>query len=192
MKTILKVIVFILALCALLGLVLNFSQKFECDLESLILQDNMMPPNWERLWGILPPALPKEGAQDALGVVYEKQNEMASHTIYRYKNGVLAFMFIRINNQLYFPSGQWLWSDLNGDKDWGLSGDEYRIKCGESNDSLLGYLCVAVVRYGSYISEFSSPVEVDIMSETEFKAIVLAIDKQILSCIQGIDDQPQQ
>ena len=185
MRRILNVILYLLTLCILLGFVLNFSQKTECDLESLILQDNMMPPQWERLWRVLPPALPKDGAQDALEVVYENQNEMASHTIYRYKNGLLAFLLHRINNEIFFPSGLRIWSQFEGSDYWLLNEDEDRIQCGDSDDPLLGYRCDAVVRYGPYISEFSSPIEEGIMGQEEFKAIVFAIDERIASCIQS-------
>ena len=184
MKIILNVVLFFLAFCVILGFAINISQNAKCDLESLVLQDNIMPLKWERLWKVLPPALPKDGAQDALEVVYENRNEMASHTIYRYKNGLLAFLFLRINNEIFFPSGLTIWSELEGSDCWLLHGDEAQIRCGDSDDPFLGSQCDAVIRYGPYISEFSSPLEEGIMSQEEFKAIVLAIDDRIASCIQ--------
>lgn len=184
MKNIFRVMLPFLTFCILLGFVLNFSQSAKCDLESLLLQDNKMPQKWERLWKVLPPALPRDGAQDALEVVYENQNDMASHTIYRYKNGLLAFLFLRVNNEVFFPSGLRVWSELEGSDDWPLNGDEEKIRCAESTDPLLGFKCDAVIRYGQYISEFSAPIEAGIMSHEEFKAIVLAIDDRITSCFQ--------
>jgi hypothetical protein len=188
-KIFLKVVLLFLSLCVLLGFLLSISQSAKCNLESLLLQDNMMPDNWKRLWRILPPALPKEGAVDALKVVYENGNEIAQHTIYRYKNSLLTFLFLRINNQLFFPSGSWRWSDLAGSEDWGLNDDGGRIRCGDSDDPFLGDLCVAVIRYGPYISEFSSPIEEGVMSHEEFKALVVAIDEQIASCIRSPNHQ---
>ena len=184
MKSYLKAVLPFLALCLLLGFVLSISQGTKCDLEGLLLQDNMMPLNWERLWKVLPPALPREGAQDALEVDYENQNELARHTIYRYKNGFLAFLFLRINKEVYFPSGGRTWSQLEGSEDWLLHGDERRIQCGNSNDPLLGFRCDAVLRYGQYISEFSSPIGEGGMSQEQFKAIVLAIDDRATFCLQ--------
>jgi hypothetical protein len=189
MKNLMKLGLPFLALCVLLGFVLSISQNAKCDLESLLLQDNMMPLNWERLWKVLPPALPKDGAQDALEVVYENQNEIASHTIYRYKNGVFSFLFLRINDQLFFPTGLRKWFELAGSGEWSLSGDEVRIRCGDSDDPLLGYRCSAVVRYGPFISDFSSPIGDEIMSKEEFKKIVVSIDNQITQCIQPTGQQ---
>ena len=189
MKNILKVVLLFLALCVLLGFVLSISQSAKCDLESLLLQDNMMPLNWKRLWRILPPALPKEGAVDALNVVYENGNEIAQHTIYRYKNGLLASFFLWVNNQKFFPSGSWDWFDLEESEDWELTGDVEKIRCGDGSDPFLGYLCVAAIRYGPFISEFSSPIEDGVMSHEEFKAIVVAIDDRITSCIQSPNHQ---
>lgn len=185
MKHLMRVVFFLMACLTLLGVVLFLPQNNRCDLDRLIVQDNMMPTAWKRRWQVLPPALPKEGAQDALNVVYENGSEIAQDTIYRYKNTAVAFLYFRINNQLYFPSGLWRWSDLAGSVDWRLNGDESRIQCGDSDDSLLGYLCVAVVRYGSYISVFSSPIEEGTMSTQEFNSIVVDIDNQITSCIQS-------
>lgn len=185
MKNILKVVVIFLFLCGLLGYVVNFSQNTECELESLIVKDNMIPPNWERLWRVIPPVLPKDGAQDALEVDYENGIEIAHHTIYQYKNSLLAMLFLRINKEVFFPSGQRIWSELEGSDYWMLHGDEERIRCGDSDDPFLGFKCDAVIRYGAFISEFSSPIEEDIMSHEEFKEIVVAIDNQIAACIQS-------
>ena len=177
MKTMLRILLVVFVLIGLFILFTHFpTQKTQCDLEYLILTDNMMPLKWTRSGQVLPPVLPKQGARDALGIVYENGSYIAQDKIYQYKNTVLAFLFFRINNQLYFPSGLWRWSDLAGSEDWSLNGDERRIRCGDSDDPLLGHLCVAVIRYGTNISEFSSPIGEEIMSQDEFKKIVIAID----------------
>lgn len=190
MKYVPKTILIILIIFCLCGFITLFlPQKNLCSLETLILTDNMMPIGWTRFGRVSPPALPKQGAYDALGVIYENGSEIAHGEIYRYKNSLQSFFFLRINNQYYFPSGSWKWSDIDGSEDWGLNGDEYRIKCGESDDPFLDNLCGAVIRYGPYISEFHSSSEEGLMSLDEFEAIVVAIDEQISNCIQGVDDQ---
>lgn len=190
MKPTLKVILVIFAVSILFVFFTYFlPQETQCRLETLILTEKMMPMGWTRSGQVVPPVLPKHGAQDALGVVYENGSDIAQDKIYRYKNAVLAFFFFRVNNQLFFPSGQWRWSDLDGKDGWGLNGDQKRIQCGYSDDPLLGHLCVAVVRYGPFISEFSSPIEEGIMTYEEFKAIVHAIDEQITSCLQKSRNQ---
>lgn len=80
-------------------------------------------------------------------------------------------------------------TDLDGINGWGLNGDQKKIQCGTSDAPLLGYICVAAVRYGPFISKFSSPIEGGVMTHEEFRAIVLAIDEQITSCLQQSRDQ---
>lgn len=189
MRKILRLVLLILVVFVLLGIAINIPRKSECELDNLLLQDNMMPLSWKRLWRILPPALPKDGSADALNVVYENGNKIVQHTIYRYNNELQAILFFRINNELYFPSSSWVWSELKGSDQWLLYGDELRIRCGESNDPFLGNLCVAVIRYGWFISKFSSSIGEGIMSQKEFKAIVIALDNQITSCIQQSTNQ---
>jgi len=184
MKFILKMGLMFLAFITLLGFGLNLSQPAYCNLEDLIVQDKMMPSEWKRLWRVLPPALPKHGAQDALNVVYENGSEIAQHTVFRYRNGFHAFLFLRVNHQLFFPSGLRKWIDLAGSGDWGLNGDEESIRCGDSDDPQFGYKCSAVVRYGLNISDFSSPVGEEIMSQEDFKRIVISIDDRFSSCYQ--------
>jgi len=93
-------------------------------------------------------------------------------------------LFLRINNEVFFPSGLRTWLKLKESEDWLLNGDEVKIQCGDSDDPLLGFRCDAVIRYGQYISKFSSPIEKGVMSQEEFKATVLAIDDRIASCLQ--------
>ena len=143
MRKTLYVILLFLGFFVLSRFALNVSQKFGCDLESLLLKDNMLPAKWEKLWQVLPPALPTNGAIDALEVDYEYGNDMAAHTIYRYKNVLVAYLFLKINRQVYFPTSGWKWSNLAGSEDWELNGDEFRIRCGDSNDPFLDYLCVS-------------------------------------------------
>ena len=185
-----KVILFLVSVCALSGFFLSLSQNTRCDLQSLILEDSMMPRGWARLWSVLPPALPKDGAQDALEVVYENRNTRASHTVYRYRNGLLASLLLRVNNEIFFPSGLTAWSRLEGSESWPLHGNEARILCGDSSDPLLGSGCSAVIRYGPLVSAFSAPIEQGIMAPAEFKAIVVAVDARLTSCIRSQTQQP--
>jgi len=183
MRKIIGAALIFLALCGLLGLALFGYQKPKCALENLILQDDMMPSEWERLWRVLPPALPTDGATDALEVDYESGNNRASQTIYQYKNEFLAFFFLRFNDQVLFPTAWIKWTNLNGSESWDLNGNENRIRCGESQYPVIGYRCSAVVRYGQFISQFSTPIIEGNMSAEQFKSIVLAIDDQISTCI---------
>lgn len=183
MRKIIAAVLILLALCSLLVLVIFGYQKPKCPLENLILQDDMMPSEWGRLWRVLPPALPTDGAIDALEVDYENGNNRASQTIYRYKNEFLAFFFLRFNNQVLFPTAWIRWTNLNGSESWNLNGNENRIQCGESQYPIIGYRCSAVVRYGQFISQFSTPLVDGNMNAEQFKSIVLAIDDQISTCI---------
>lgn len=184
MKSVLKVIVVLLAFLMLLKLFLP--ENPQCSLENLILEDEMMPAGWQRFGWVSPPALPDLGARDARSVIYEKENAIAHHQVYQYKNQMVASLSLRINNQVFFPSSSssWIWSDLEGSDNWGLSGDVERIRCGISDNPLLGYNCGALIRYGLFISDFSSPVGEGIMSQEEFKSIVIAIDDSFSSCLK--------
>lgn len=185
MKNVLMLSLIFLALCSLLGFVIFFNQNTDYEFESLILQDNMMLRMWNRSGYVFPPVLPLQGAQDALGVAYEQGNDIVQHKIYQYKNKLLASFFFWFNDKIYFPLGSWNWTDLGYKEKWELNGDAEKVRCGVSDEPLLGSLCVAVIRYGPIISEFSSPIEKDVMSHEEFKAIVIAIDDRIASCIQS-------
>lgn len=179
-----KVTLLLLALGSLLVWGLRYAQPAPCPLKSLLLPDDMMPTKWKREWYVLPPALPTEGAQDALKVIFQRGRGMADHTIYRYRNGLLAFLFLRINREVFFPSVGWNWAELAGSQAWGWQGQEARIRCGAGNDPLLGDRCGAVIRYGPYLSDFSASMGEGLVSEAEFQATVLALDAQIAACLR--------
>lgn len=187
MKNTMKVAIFLLTCLAVFGCLLFIPTYPQCDFENILLEDNMMPPVWERLWRVSPPSLPKLGAQDALSIVYEYRSNISHHSIYQYRNRAFATLFLSIFNQDFFPSSgdpsrSWIWSEVEGSSDWGLHGNINKIRCGDSNDPFLGSRCSAVIQYGAYISKFSSPMEEGIMSEEEFKKIVVGIDEKFLFC----------
>jgi hypothetical protein len=184
MKKIIWISLSLFAICFLLVFTLYKNQQSNCPLNDLSIKDNMMPIGWNRLWSVLPPALPTDGAVDAIEIDYEYGNNRAYQTIYQYKNEFFAFFFLRFNNQLLFPTAWIKWTTLKGNENLDLNGNENRIRCGESQYPIIGYRCSAVVRYGQFISHFSTPIAEGIMSTEQFQSIVLAIDDQISTCIK--------
>jgi len=185
MKSLIKVIIVLLTFLVLLKFFLPENPR--CSLENIILNDDLMFLGWQRFGWVSPPALPGLGSQDALGVIYEKENAISHHSVYQYKNQLLASLSLRINNQVFFPSSSssWIWSDLEGSDDWVLCGDEVKIQCGNSDDPLLGDRCAAVIRYGLFISDFSSPIEESVMNQEQFRKIITSIDNNFASCPQN-------
>ncbi|OGO71865.1 MAG: hypothetical protein A2Z37_05045 [Chloroflexi bacterium RBG_19FT_COMBO_62_14] len=178
-------ILLLLITCAAVALALTLTRRHSCDLDALMVEDILMPSDWLRVGRVLPPVLPKEGAHDALAVVYANDSDTAQHEVYRYATELSAFLYLRINKQVFFPSGLWYWSEMEGTGDLPLSGDEARILCARSNDPTLrtvGTLCTAVVRYGPDISVFSAPLRPPELSETTFSGIVVGIDHRFESC----------
>lgn len=156
-----------------------------CNLEDLILKDELMPSGWQKQWYVLPPALPEEGAQDALAVQFDRDNiSFAHHTVYRYRNQMEAIVWLRVNRELYFPSS-WHWSALDASARWGLVPDETTVQCADTGiGGEASFRCNALMRYGPFVSKFGSPVGAGLMSIEEFKKIVVTIDKTFSACLR--------
>jgi hypothetical protein len=176
-----------IALAILVGLVLlwYWPEDTRCSLQDLILKDEKMPAGWQRTWYILPPALPDESAQDALGVQFDQNNtSFAHHTLYRYRNRTEALLWRRINRELFFPSS-WHWVTWEASGGWALAADEISVQCAETGaggkDS---FRCNAVMRYGPMIADFGSPIRPGLMTLQEFHDIVVAIDKDSSACLR--------
>lgn len=143
-----------------------------------------MPEGWEVKWAVLPPALDSLGAQQAQSVFMENGLNTASHTIYRYSNRWLAAFRVRLHREVFFPSSGWDWSELAQSQNLPLQADDRQIRCGEGTLPILGNRCGAVLRYGPYLSDFSSSMEQGVMSIGEFEQIVLKIDDLFSSCLK--------
>ena len=169
----------------LLTILLMFKdENLKCDVDLLVLDETKMPIGWKNKWGILPPALDTLGAEQAYGMSMEKNEEGAGHTVYKYRNKWLAIFYLRFNKEIYFPSMGWNWSELKEAKNLPLQADQIQIKCGDSNYKYLDDGCSAVLRYGSYISDFGLSRKDDKIPTEEFIDIVLKIDEQFRQCKQ--------
>jgi len=170
-------------LCIVLGVGVAITrEKLRCDVNTLVLAEGEMPEDWNLVWEIQPPALPRLGSRRAYGVFMQNGDETAHHTVYEYSNRTLAVLHITVENQTFFPSIGWNWRELEGTRGMPLCADQREIRCGDSDDPYLGSRCTAILRYGPYVSDFSSSVQEGVLSIEEFKQIVLKIDGQLCQC----------
>ena len=145
-----------------------------------------MPEGWRNDLGFLPPALDALGAQEAFLMTMESDEGGAiSHTVYRYRNKWLATFHFWFDRAVFFPSVSTDWSELEQANRLPLHADQQQIQCGVANAPLLSDRCVAVLRYGPYISDLGSSVgESGDIGIEEFMEIVLKIDKRFTSCAE--------
>jgi hypothetical protein len=164
-------------------LAITRKESSKCSINSLIVDEERMPEGWSNKWGVLPPALELLGAQQAYCMIIQNGNETASHTVYQYSNAWLAAFHVWFDRETFFPSVGWDWSDLERANDLSLHADQRQIKCGTGNYPLLGDQCTAILRYGTYVSDFGSSIDEEgAMSTEEFIEIVLKIDELFSSC----------
>ena len=175
------VFVFFIVAC-LLPIVRRGSQQ--CSIDSLVVDEGKMPEGWENKWTILPPALDALGAQEAYSIFMHNGNETASYAVFQYSNRWLATFHVWFDNEVFFPSVGWEWSELEGASSLPLNADQIQIKCGDSSLLHLDDRCTAVLRYGPYISNFSSSTQLGVMSTEEFKKVLLKIDDVFSSCVK--------
>lgn len=181
-KSVIAVALFLVVSIAACVLTFGSVENPKCSIISLVLEEEMMPEGWRNKWAILPPALDTLGAQEARRMIMQKGDGAAGHTVYQYSNRWLATLHFRFEKELFFPSVGWKWSRLEGVNSLPLHADQLQLKCGDSNDPHLGNSCTAVLRYGPYISDFSSSIQEGVMSTEEFKEIVLKIDELFSLC----------
>ena len=155
-----------------------------CNIASLTLDVENLPPGWESPWVVVPPALETLGAKDGDGRYMENGQSTASHTVSQYSGSWLAVFHLWFERETFFPSVGWDWSDLERIEFRRIFADEYRVQCGESNMQHLDTRCTAILRYGPYISDFTSNIREGAMSVDDFEEIVLKIDGMFRSCIQ--------
>lgn len=168
-------------------LVIFWVENPKCDLSSLLLDEAEMPVGWRKLWVVLPEVLALDaakGAQQAYSVSMEyarvPDEYGAHHTVYQYSNSVLSTFYF----WLYYdrPVSYAGWPELREASNPPLQADRILIKCNDGNDPYIGKSCVAILRYGSYISDFGSSIEEEIMSIDEFQETVLKIDERFSEC----------
>jgi hypothetical protein len=177
------VAVFLLAVLVVVGtLTVVRRENQKCSIDSLVLGEEGMPEGWKKEWSILPPALDTLGAQHAYSIFMQNGDETAHHTVYHYSNEWLAIFHIWFDDEVFFPTVGWDWSELEGANRLSLDADQQQIRCGDSNDPYLGSRCAAVLRYGPYISDFSSSTREGVMSTEDFEQIVLQIDDLFRLC----------
>ncbi len=156
----------------------------KCSVEFLVLDEDKMAGGWRNDLGFLPPALDALGAQEALLMTMKSDDNGAiSHAVYRYRNRWLAAFHFWLDGRGFFPSVSMHWSELEQADRLSLHADQQWIQCGISDDPILGDMCVAVLRYNSYISDFSALTSGEgAISLEEFEEIVLKIDERFRLC----------
>lgn len=166
-------------------LVIVRKENSRCSIEALAVDEKWMPEGWQNddtFAFTLLPEQNRSGAQQALYVPMDNEHYTAYHTVYLYPNKWLAVFHIWFYREKFFPSVGWEWSELEGSRNLPLHADQWQVKCGVGNYSLLGNRCAAVLRYGPYVSDFSSSIQEGVMSTEEFEEIVLEIDELFSSC----------
>jgi hypothetical protein len=182
-KSLILVALVLITVCVVGGIGVGIrKEKSQCDIHALVLVEREMPDGWQKEWVIESPVLEQRGAGQVYRVFMRNGDKTAHHTVYKYSNRTLATLRIFVDNQLFFPSAVWTWRELEGTEGLPLCADQRQIRCGDSNDPYLGDRCTAVLRYGSYVSDFSSSVQERVMSVEEFKQIVLGIDARFCHC----------
>lgn len=180
MKT--KIVLIIFSTLVILSAVLFFPESSQCEFGDVILDIEMMPTGWDKQGYVTPPAIPKWGAEDVVSINYIKGPNKTYHRLYRYRNRMLAFIYLNLYNQYFFPTGMRSWSVYDEANKWALHGNTIRIKCGKSDSFPFPKRCASVIQYGPIISDFSSRVGDRTMSEEEFKEMVLVIDNHFSLC----------
>lgn len=165
-------------------LITAWEESPKCSIEPIVLGEEEMPEGWETEWAIRPPALEKLGAQEAYGIFMQNNDGTAHHTVYRYSNRWLAAFHMWFDRETFFPSAGWEWSELNRTRTLPVHADQWQVKCGVGNYPLLGKRCAAALRYGPYVSDFSSSIQEGVMNTEEFTGIVLRIDELFGSCVE--------
>jgi hypothetical protein len=184
-----KVLVFVVllslvAFSAVCLLTVAYKESPTCSIRSLVLDDGKMPDGWTSEWAALPPALRALGAHQAYSVFMENDNSSAQHSVYQYRNRWRSGFHFWFEEQLFFPSEGWNWSDWREASEIPLHADQRKIRCGNANHSHLDNRCTAVLRYGLYVSEFSASIEEGCMTRDQFLETLLRIDELLSSCAE--------
>lgn len=180
-------LLFLLIVAGVLIIVRKKNSK--CNIEALVVDEKWMPEGWRNDDAFAFTLLPEQvrlGAQQALYIPMDDGGyyNTAYSTVYQYPSEWSAVFHVWFHREAFFPSGDREWSELEGTRNLPLHADQWQVKCGVSNDRLLGDRCVAVLRYGAYLSVFNSSIQEDLMSIEEFTEIVLGIDELFGSCVE--------
>jgi len=168
----------VLVACTVVACIWGIASKGnpECEIDAFALDQGVMPDGWEKTVG--PTSLPGQdalGAQHTYYVFWENGKQTAHYTVYQYSNKFVASFHFWFDDAWFFPSG-WKWLELEGAGTLSLRSDQQRIMCGVSDDPYLGDMCVAVLRYGSYIANFGTSIQEGIMGTQDFVKIVHQVD----------------
>lgn len=157
-----------------------------CNIESLVLDEGNSLKGWRRgdeeLYPMFLPVQDRLGAQQAFSNFMIRGNQEIGHTVYQYSNSWLAKSHLWLDREIFFPSVGWEWSEMKDTSPLSLRADQIQIQCGKSNLQYLDDGCVAVIRYGPYISDFTAFTQEGGMSTEEFKEFVLKVDELFRSC----------
>jgi hypothetical protein len=154
-----------------------------CDITSLILEQEMILEGGESDLGyVFLLEQDSLGAQRAYNIYVKKQDVSAHHTVYQYANQSQAKLHFATENYQFFPAG-WQWVDLGDAGSLALHADEWQMKCGETDDpGLSPKRCTAILRYGVYVSRFSTSISPGIVEIEDFEYLVAEIDNRFENC----------
>lgn len=181
----LVLILFVIFVMACVAIITGMEYP-KCDIESLVLDEDKGLEGWQRGDEELYPTFllvqDRLGAQQAFSNFMVRGNQELGHTVYQYSNRWLAKFHMWFDREIFFPSVGWEWSEMKGASNLSLHADQIHAQCGRSNLQYLDDGCVAVVRYGPYISDFTTFTQKEGMSTEEFKEFLLKIDELFRRC----------
>lgn len=167
------------------------SRELTCDIKDLSLKVEDIPPSeitWidpdDDLYPSFQLLQDSAGADRAYMSIFQsdccKYDFGIAHTIYPYRSKLSAMVYRWVEREHFFPTGYTEWGEVEEAKDWPLHADEQAIFCTRKTD--YKHMCAAVVRYGAYVSDLSTPT--DKISRRQLRELVLTIDKKFSRCMK--------
>jgi hypothetical protein len=178
-KNISMLVILLLAAVSMIVLIFREDKK-ECQLNNILVNPDLPSKDWLVEWIILPPALPSFGAQNAISISLVNSNgDHLFNTVYDYKNRLLASIFLKVNEQVFYPSTSRTWKPKN---DFSTQDVVHDVRCTEGLDTLSNHRCVSVTQYNRYLVVFSAPMGDEGISNEEFETILQKMDKTFTHC----------
>lgn len=180
-KNVSILITLLLVAASISMIVLVFREDKEvCQLNNITVNPDLPSKDWAVEWTILPPALPSLGSQNAIGIsLVNSDGGHLFNTIYDYKNGLLATIFRKVNEQVFYPSTSRTWTPQN---DFSTQDVVHDVRCTEGLDTLSNYRCVSVTQYNRYLVVLSAPIGDEGISNEEFELILQKMDEAFTHC----------